>query len=101
MAGCGVRQSLGFGPAQPAEALPFDAKLSEDDADPRNFTVVVEAGGNGLEATRESVRFPATAHCLATVGKTDIDWQLDGSGDWAGQPLGEGDVRFAGRCIGR
>ncbi|WP_099823799.1 hypothetical protein [Oceaniglobus indicus] len=99
--GCGVRQSLGFGPAQPADVLPFEAKLSESDDDIRAFTVQVQAGGAGLDVTRESVRFPATAHCLQSFGDTEIDWQLDASGDWAGMPLEGGDMVYAGRCAGR
>lgn len=101
VAGCDVRQRLGIGPAQPADVLPFQAKLSESDSDARAFSVRVEAMGAGLEATRESVRFPATAHCLQSFGDTDIDWQLDASGDWAGVPQEGGDIVYSGRCSGR
>ena len=100
-AGCGVRQRLGFGPAQPEVALPFKAELTQNAEDPRDFTVRIEDQGNGLEVTRESVRFPATAYCILSFGAAEIDWQMAGREDWAGARQGDGSTVYGGRCMGR
>lgn len=98
--GCGIGQRLGFGGAAPERELPYKAKLTRGDTE-RAFTVQVEANGAGLDQTRESVRFPATAHCLLKIGTGEIDWALDATGEWAGTVLENGDVVYAGVCASR
>lgn len=83
-----------------ATALPFKASLSKGE-DARDFTIAVRAGGNSLEAVRETVRFTATRYCLPTFGGSDVDWRIDpGTQDWAFTRDGE-DMIFAGRCLAR
>ncbi|WP_102108178.1 hypothetical protein [Oceaniglobus roseus] len=99
--GCGIRKRLGFGPAEPDVALPFEAKLDKNKEDPRSFRVRLMAQGADIEATRESIRFPGTAYCVTTFGTAEIDWTLDASGDWQGVPQADGTTVYSGRCTGR
>lgn len=101
LSGCGLRDRfLGAGPMQSDVALPFNAKLSRE-ADRRNFTIRVRAGGASIDRVRESVRFEATGYCLATFGGSDTRWAIDpATGDWAFTRSGQ-DITFRGRCIAR
>ena len=95
----GVDRIFGDGGAS-AAGLPYRAQLRSGD-DPRNFVVTAQAGGVGVDAARESVRFPATRYCLETYGGSDVDWVMDpATGDWAFSREGQ-DMLFQGRCIKR
>ena len=81
-------------------ALPFRASLTKGE-DPRDFTIFVRAGANGLDAVRETVRFTATRYCLPVFGGSDVDWVTDpATGDWAFLRDGD-DLVFNGRCLAR
>lgn len=109
LAGCGVFSGNGgpfgigriFGDGGASAAgLPYRAQLRSMD-DPRDFMVTAQAGGVGVAAARESVRFPATRYCLETYGASDVDWVIDPTtGDWAFSRA-EQDMVFQGRCTAR
>ena len=112
LAGCGIFGGGGggggflglgglFGNRSASEqGLPFRAQLRRGE-DRRNFTVTVRAGGQSVDAVRESVRFPATQYCLLTFGLSDVDWVINpATGDWAFERSGE-DMIFQGRCTAR
>ena len=105
LAGCGriPTPSLPFlSKAQPSESLPFQAKLSAERRSP-DVTVTVNQGAADLEAVRESVRFPATVHCLKYFGSSRIDWaSVPGQPDaWIGQRIENGATVYSGRCDAR
>ncbi|NCO22107.1 MAG: hypothetical protein GW905_08940 [Rhodobacterales bacterium] len=101
VAGCGVPQRLGFNRVAPEAELPFRSKLNKGET-PRQFSVEVAAGGADIGAIRESVRHPATGFCLLNFGGSDIDWDLDASGEWRAMSVGvEGDLVFSGTCAVR
>ena len=80
--------------------LPYRAKLSKGQ-DRRDFLVRVNAGGVGVDAVRESVRFPATRYCLKTFGASDADWLINpDTGDWSFARDGSNMI-FKGRCTAR
>lgn len=100
LSGCGFFNFSGDGDGVADVALPFRASLSKGE-DPRDFTIFVRAGDNGLEAVRETVRFTATRYCLPTFGGSDVDWVIDPATlDWAFSRDGD-DLVFAGRCVAR
>ena len=100
LSGCGWFNFGGGGDGVSDAPLPFRASLARGE-DTRDFTVSVRAGGNSLDAVRETVRFTATRYCLPTFGGSDVDWQIDpATQDWAFQREGE-DMVFAGRCLAR
>ena len=83
----------------PSEPRPFKAKLTAARSAP-DFTVSVAQGAANLDAVRESVRFPATNHCLRYFGASQIDW-VAAAGDpdaWIGQPTANGQTIYSGRC---
>jgi len=100
VAGCGLTQRLGFNRAEPEVQLPFRSKLSKGDQD-RRFTVQVAAQGADIDAVRESVRHPATGFCLLNFGGSDIDWNVDASGEWQALRDDGGDLTFSGTCAKR
>ncbi len=100
LSGCGVPQRLGFFNATPEVTLPFRSKLTPLDED-RRFVVRVQANGAGIADVRESVRHPATAHCLLEHGGSDIDWDLDAAGEWRPIRDADGGLTFSGICSTR
>ena len=103
LASCGAAERVGntLFNRQAQKLVPFKAKLTSTKEDRRNFTVTVQANGADLEQTRESVRLPATRHCLRGFGSTQIAWDLDSEGDdWLGRANGE-QITYSGRCIAR
>lgn len=102
MSGCGNNGWFGdiFGDDGTNAGLPYRASLSRAD-EPRSFTVSVTASEASVDAVRESVRMPATRHCLETYGGSDVDWVTDpSSGDWEFARDGDFMV-FSGRCTVR
>lgn len=100
LSGCSFFNFSGTGDGVADVALPFRASLTKGE-DPRDFSVFVRAGGNGLDAVRETVRFHATRYCLPTFGGSDVDWVIDpATQDWAFSRDGE-DLVFSGRCLAR
>ncbi|MEO9826568.1 MAG: hypothetical protein ABJF50_19370 [Paracoccaceae bacterium] len=100
LSGCSFFNFSGDGDGVADVTLPFRASLSKGE-DPRDFTIFVRAGGNGLEAVRETVRFTATRYCLPVFGGSDVDWVIDPATlDWAFSREGD-DLVFAGRCLAR
>jgi hypothetical protein len=83
-----------------AALMPFKAKLSETREDPAVFAVTVTpTGGAGLEQLRESIRYPATVHCIGLFGTSTVLWQTDpASGDWAFSRSGD-QLVFRGQCL--
>ncbi|RVV97253.1 hypothetical protein EKE94_14655 [Mesobaculum littorinae] len=100
LAGCGLGERVGLGAARKAASLPYSAQL-DPGADPRDFAVAVKAGPVGVDAVRESVRYPATRYCLTTFGTSDAIWRIDPqTEDWAA--IRDGDrLLFGGRCTAR
>lgn len=96
-ASCGSIQRLRTG-ASSADALPYNARLSRGDG--RSFTVSVASRGASIDAVRESVRFPATRHCMTRFGASDAVWRTDAGGEWLAVSDGSR-LRFAGRCTAR
>lgn len=95
----GIGRIFGDGGAS-AAGLPYRAQLRRGE-DRRNFVVTARAGGVGVAAARESVRFPATRYCLETYGGSDVEWVIDpATGDWAFTRNGQ-DMLFQGRCTAR
>ncbi len=88
--------------ARPDTRLPYAARLVTGRGSDR-FRVAVASNGAGLEATRESVRFPGTRYCLRQFGTTDIVWTAPpGRPDaWTGTVMSDGRVLYEGRCAGR
>lgn len=101
LSACGIPQRFGFGGAEPETPLPFRTDLDRNRDEPRLFTVSVEAQGAGIDAVRESVRHPATGYCLITFGGSDIDWDMDGAGEWRAARTEDGDLVFSGTCTAR
>ncbi len=102
LAGCSTIGDAwnGLWGATPQGALPYRAKLSRAD-DRRDFVVTVKAGGVGVDAVRESVRFPATRYCLKTYGGSEVEWLINpDTGDWSFAREGASMV-FSGRCLAR
>ncbi|QFU08352.1 hypothetical protein PARPLA_02951 [Rhodobacteraceae bacterium THAF1] len=84
---------------QPSEPLPFKTNLAAARG-AQTFQVSVAQGAADLEAVRESVRFPATNHCMRYYGSSQIDW-VSAAGDpnaWVGQPTESGATVYSGRC---
>ncbi|TDL84241.1 hypothetical protein E2L08_01890 [Palleronia sediminis] len=85
----------------PERQLPFAAEIAADRAQPE-FQVLVDARGAGLPQLRESVRHPATMHCIRYFGTSDIDWTtVGGPDDWSVGQAPDGRLVFSGRCTGR
>ena len=101
VAGCGVaKRVVGLGSPKSATPLPYKARLSKGN-DRHDFAVSVANKGAGVAAVRESVRFPATEHCLFNFGGSEIDWVIDPvTGDWDFVQDGQ-NLIFAGRCTTR
>ena len=108
LAGCGRLPSIPvpgsgmFSRQQPSDPLPFPTRLAAERGSD-DFRVSVAQGAAGLDAVRESVRFPATRHCLRFFGSSAIDWvSAPGQPEaWIGQAGAEGSVTYSGRCTGR
>ncbi len=106
VSGCGRLPSLPgsglFVRDRPASALPYRATLIAEDGSDR-FQVAVEDGGAPLAATRESVRFPATRHCLRRTGSSHAEWvAVPGTPEaWQAMRDGQGRSIYSGRCTGR
>ena len=102
LAGCSTfAQNLGLAKSDTARNLPFKAKLTAGE-DKRDYTVAVKAPGAEIEDVRESVRHPATRHCLYGYGNTNKTWVMDeASGDWAYTRSEDGTLTFTGRCTAR
>lgn len=99
LAGCGLIQPV-TGEGVSADRLPYRTSLKRGE-DPRNVAVSVRARGAGVDAVRESVRFPVTRYCLSNYGRSDALWNRDpASGDWAFVRQGETLV-FQARCVAR
>ena len=83
--------------AQAETALPFRAALRQE-AD-GVLAVTVKADGAGVDAVRESVRYPVTRHCLTERGQSDADWVVDpATGDWAYTADASGNLTFRAKC---
>lgn len=83
--------------AQAETALPFRAALRKE-AD-GVLAVTVRADGAGVDALRESVRYPVTRHCLTERGQSDADWVIDpATGDWAYTADTSGNLTFRAKC---
>ena len=81
--------------------LPYRAFLETGETR-RDFTVTARAEGASLEEARESIRYPATRHCIDETGFSNIDWVLDtATGDWAVARAENGDLIASGSCLGR
>lgn len=91
-----------FQGTRPAEPLPYEARLIADRGD-AEFSVVLEASGVPLEATRETVRFYGTRHCLQYFGSSRIAWNAPvGTPDaWTATVTEGGFPAYSGRCVGR
>lgn len=102
LAGCGNLPSIGVAQVGRADtALPYRARLSADRGS-RDFAVSVAQGGAGLDAVRESVRFPATRRCIARFGSSEIDWVSQGDPEnWIAVGGPDGRAIYRGRCTGR
>ncbi|MFN6979505.1 MAG: hypothetical protein ACK4OP_15350, partial [Gemmobacter sp.] len=99
LAGCDTLQAVTQRGARPDTPLPYRTRLTRE-ADRRDIVIAVDNRGAGLDEVRESVRFEATRHCLATVGSSQTEWQTDAAtGDWAYTADGARLV-FRARCIG-
>jgi len=103
LAGCGtIGGWVGdlWGGETSDKALSYRAKLSKG-AEQRDFLVTVQAGGVGVDAVRESARFPATRYCLKTFGGSEVDWLINpDTGDWSFARDGQ-EMIFSGRCTAR
>jgi hypothetical protein len=85
--------------AAPEAALPYRAALARE-AD-GVLRVSVRAEGAGLDAVRESVRYPVTRDCISRRGSSDADWDIDpATGDWAYTADTAGNLTFRARCRG-
>ena len=105
LAGCGripIPSLPSFQSTRPAEPLPYDARLIADRG-AAEFSVVVEAPGVPLEATRETVRFYGTRHCLRYFGSSRIAWDapVGKPAAWTATVTEAGLPVYSGRCIGR
>jgi hypothetical protein len=99
VAGCATVDRLNpFSRKSQAEAaLPFRAALRQE-AD-GVLAVTVRADGAGVDALRESVRYPVTRHCLLERGQSDADWVIDpATGDWAYTADTSGNLTFRAKC---
>ncbi|GAA5071825.1 hypothetical protein N0B44_13850 [Roseibacterium beibuensis] len=102
LAGCGIGQRVsnfvgGTGSNQSVD-LPYAASLRTGETQ-RDFTVTARAPGASLAEARESLRYPATSHCVDRYGNSEIDWVMDpATGDWAVSRLENGDLVVTGRC---
>lgn len=99
LSGCGVASWFNFG-SDPASfvGLPFTATLDTGETD-REFTVTAEVLGASLEDARESIRHPATRHCIDTTGFSEVDWVIDpATSDWAVSRTEDGSLIASGRC---
>lgn len=87
---------------RPSEPLPYKARLLADRG-AADFAVAVEAPGVPLEATRETVRFHGTRHCLRYFGSSRIVWDAPvGAPDtWTATLTDTGAPVYSGRCVGR
>ena len=103
LASCGRLPSLPrLEATRPAEPLPYEARLVADRAD-ADFSVVVEAPGAPLDATRETVRFYGTRHCLRYFGSSRIVWNAPAGApkSWIATRSESGLPVYSGRCVGR
>ena len=83
--------------AAPETALPYRAALRVEPGDV--LAVTVKADGAGVDAVRESVRYPVTRHCLQNRGQSDADWVTDpATGDWAFVADASGNLTFRAKC---
>ena len=99
VAGCSAADRLNpFKRKTEAEAaLPFRAALRREADDV--LAVTVKADGAGLDAVRESVRYPVTRYCLTERGQSDADWVIDpATGDWAFVADASGNLTFRAKC---
>lgn len=81
--------------------LPYRAFLDTGETR-RDFTVTARAEGASLEEARESIRYPATRHCIEETGFSTVEWVLDPTtGDWAVTRAENGDLIASGVCLGR
>jgi hypothetical protein len=99
VAGCSTVDRLNpFSRKATAERqLPYRAALrAEQDG---VLAVTVKADGAGVDAVRESVRYPVTRHCLTNRGQSDADWVTDpATGDWAYTADASGNLTFRAKC---
>lgn len=101
LAGCSTFDRINpFGrKASPEAALPYRTSLAREGDG--MLRVSVRAEGAGLEAVRESVRYPVTRECIAARGSSDADWVTDpATGDWAYTADTAGNLTFRARCRG-
>ncbi len=101
LSSCGLGDRLTQRNAAYRVGLPFNANLQTGETN-RDFTVTAPVLGASLEEARESLRFPATRHCIELSGFSEIDWVIDpATGDWAETRTENGDLTVAGRCTRR
>lgn len=81
--------------------LPYRAFLETGETR-RDFTVTGRVDGASLEEARESLRYPATRHCIEEFGFSGIEWVIDpATGDWAATRSDNGDLIVSGTCLER
>ena len=96
LGGCAKGYSL-TGRTAPEKELGFETTLVE--GKDGILVVAIEDRGAPLSVHREAARFPVTAHCMETKGRSDALWVLDASGsDWLATRDAQGRLVYQARC---